>query len=197
MSDNSRKFPQEFDNPIDNIIIDVGTKFFPFLKKMNFTANHLTTMSLILGLLSVFALYKKSFIVSSLLYFGSYCYDVLDGNYARKYKMVSQFGDYYDHIKDLIVNLLLFVVFIKYNTVKPKYLYILCIITIILFITMNLHLGCQEIYVSKNSPNNKSLYLNFLTKLCNENIIKNTHLLRYFGCGTFATWISIIILFNN
>ena len=37
----------------------------------------------------------------SMFYLDSF--DVLDGNYARNYKMVTQFGDYFDHIKDLIV----------------------------------------------------------------------------------------------
>ena len=68
-------------------------------------------------------------------------YDVLDGNYAKKYKMVTKFGDLYDHIKDISVNILLVFVFYKYMTFKhnKRLCLILLIITIILFTTFNIH----------------------------------------------------------
>ena len=46
---------------------------------------------------------NNNYILACIYYFISYFFDVLDGIYAREYNMVSEFGDYYDHIKDIVV----------------------------------------------------------------------------------------------
>ena len=55
-----RKVDREYDNPIDNLIIDVGDKILPYLKSIGHTPNVLTTYSFILGLVSVYFLYKDN-----------------------------------------------------------------------------------------------------------------------------------------
>ena len=65
----NRKFPEQLDNPIDNLIINIGRKFYSLYYKIGTTPNHLTTVSFILGILSVYFFYKQHFIISSLLYF--------------------------------------------------------------------------------------------------------------------------------
>lgn len=199
MADTSRKFPNELDCPIDNFIIKYGSKMFPFYKTLNMNPNHLTTLSLVIGLLCIYAFKQQYFVISSILYFISYCYDVLDGNYARKYNMVTKFGDLYDHIKDISINILLLIIFYKYMTFRHHTkLVIFCLaITILLFITLNIHLGCQEIYVSNNNKKNISGFLSISKILCTKNIYNNLHILKYFGSGVFIIWISFLILVNN
>ena len=104
----SRKIPEKLDDNIDNIIIKYGRTLYPTFRKLNFTANDITTLSLISGFISVYFLYKKRYILSSIMYFVSYIFDCLDGNYARTYKLVSKFGDYYDHMKDLIIGIMIY-----------------------------------------------------------------------------------------
>ena len=160
------------------------------------TPNHLTTLSLIFGLLCIYSFHHQYFIISAILYFISYCYDVLDGNYARKYQMVTKFGDLYDHVKDISVNLLLLYIFYKHMTYKnntPLLVVTICI-TVILLITLNINLGCQEVYVSKKDKKNKSAFLSFTARLCHKNIYNNLHIFRYFGCGTFIMWICIALV---
>ena len=53
-----RKIPAEYDNPIDNIILDNVEKLNPIFKEFNFTPNMITTLSLIVGLIALY-LYKK------------------------------------------------------------------------------------------------------------------------------------------
>lgn len=200
MTDNSKKVPDKLNCFIDNEILYYGTKTYPIYRKFNMTPNDLTTISLLLGLMSIYFFYNKFFILSSLFYFLSYVYDVLDGNYARKYKMVSKFGDLYDHFKDITVNLLLLYVFYNNMTFKnhTNLMIFSFIITFILFITLNLHLGCQEIYLKKHKNNkNNSDFLKFTTLLCNDKVYENMHILRYFGTGTFIVWISFLILLNK
>lgn len=201
MNDSSRKFPENLENPFDNFILLYGTKLFPLFKSLKFTPNILTTFSLIFGLLSCYSLYAQNFTASCLLFFLSYTFDCLDGNFARKYNMTSRFGDYYDHIKDVIVLLILGIVYFKYShfkRLKSEHKFLIYFVTIFLLISICLHLGCQEIYVKKHSKNSiNSESLNILTNICSKKIYENMDILRYFGCGTFNLWILFLIIINE
>jgi phosphatidylglycerophosphate synthase len=189
-----KKIPDTLENPIDVVIINIGRKMFPFFRKLGFTANGLTTISLILGLGCCYSFYNKFYKFSALLYFVSYIFDVLDGNYARTYQIVSKFGDYYDHYKDLLVNILLLGTVITYHTYSSRSLIIVLGVTLILFMTLYLHLGCQEIYVTQKNKMQNSEYLSRIT--IPKSWVSYMSILRYGGCGTFALWVSII-LWNN
>jgi len=192
-----RKLPENLENPIDNYIINYGKFLYPIYKKLGFNPNTLTSISLILSLISSYSFYKGNYIISSIMFFISYCYDTFDGNYARTYNMVTQFGDYYDHIKDLICGILFLIVFYKYNKLNTPILVISLLLLLIFLILSCLHLGFQEIYVSKNNSKNNSKYLSFLKKVSNYPIIyNNIQLLKYFGMGSFNLLVSIIILLN-
>lgn len=196
MSD--RKLPRNLDNPIDNIIINYGRKLYPTYKKLNFTPNTLTTISFILSLISSFLFIKKYYLLSSICYIISYSYDAFDGNYARTYNMVTEFGDYYDHIKDLICGIIFLIIFIKYNKLSKITKHLSYFISFILLLLGCINLGIQEIYVSKHNSKNKSNYLSFLTKFTNNKfILKNKNILKYFGIGTFNVFVSLVILLNS
>lgn len=197
-SDKSVKLPFKLNCPIDNIIIYVGSKFYFIYKCLHFTPNTLTTISLILGLLACFYFYKQYFIVAGILYFVSYCYDVLDGNYARKYNMVSNFGDIYDHFKDVFVNIVLFFVFIKYSKLRNKVnlLIFLFLVTAILFMFIIVNLGCKEVYASKNRKDTSN-FLSFSRKFCSKKMYNNLKYVRFLGTGLFSLWITFLIILNK
>lgn len=44
------------------------------------------------------------------LYVLSYVFDCIDGQYARLYGMTTDFGDMYDHISDVVVTVLVYIV---------------------------------------------------------------------------------------
>ena len=100
-----RKLPPEMEHPIDNLNINIGASLSPYFKNLNFTPNTLTTISLITGLLSVYYYTQQNYIYSAILFYISYMFDCWDGYYARRYQMISKFGDKYDHIKDVVVGL--------------------------------------------------------------------------------------------
>ena len=111
-----RKIIKEFENPIDNIIIDIVEKITPFLYRTGHTPNIITTYSFIFGLLSVHYLNKNDITKFVLFYMISYFFDCIDGFMARKYNMTTKFGDLYDHITDTIVFVLILgVVYSKYK----------------------------------------------------------------------------------
>jgi phosphatidylglycerophosphate synthase len=173
-----RKVPENLENPIDNMIYKDMENVGKFFKENNFTPNMLTTISAFFGLLSIYAICKNKFIVAGILYFISYYFDCLDGYYARKYNMVTKFGDYYDHVKDIVVFMGLIFVLIY------KKLHIGLLFIIPFFFLMLVHFGCQEVYYEHNESDT----LDFTRYLCPtddkkelEKIMKYT---RYFGCGT-------------
>ena len=185
-----RKIDSDYENPIDNVLIDSGLKTLPFFKSIGFTPNLITTLSLIFGLISVFYLHKDNNLLFGVFYLISYFFDCIDGMMARKYKMVSKFGDYYDHAKDIVIFILLMYYLLKrYKFTKNVMLYS---ILILFYLLSFVHLDCQEkIYAKKD----ESSTLSFLNGLCNkENAKKTIKLTKYFGLGT-ATLVFIITPF--
>ena len=114
----------------------------------------------------------------------------MDGYYARKYKMTSKFGDYYDHIKDASVSIaLLCVVYYRYRKCSIQHIgVVLGVLGIFLLLTC-MHLGCQE----KVYNTGESESLSFTKMLCmSEEHIGWT---RYFGTGTFTLIFIMMIVY--
>jgi len=189
-----RKITPEQENPIDNINIDICNFLCPFFNTMGFTPNGITTLSLLFGILSIFLLYKGYIISFGITYYISYFFDCMDGYYARKYSMVSRGGDLYDHIKDIVVYLLLIIVFWYKNRSQPiKNKLLTIIVFILLFLLMSAHLGCQE----KITDNDQSKSLNFTKKLCPGDPDTNIKITKFFGCGTFILLTIFIIVYTS
>ena len=184
-SNSGRKIIREYESPIDNIYIDIGEKLNPIFKSLKLTPNTLTTFSLLFGILSAYNLKIGNNIISTIFFIMSYIFDCFDGNYARKYKMYSKFGDLYDHVTDFTKFILLF--YIMY-TLKPNKLKLYIPIIVILSIIIAVHMGCQQQYFD----NKQNEFLDNFKILCpNKNWIKYT---RYCGSGNIILYISYVIL---
>lgn len=179
-----RKLPRELENPVDDILITIADNTDGIYRKLNMTANHLTTISLILGILAAYYLYIGKNAVACLMFVLAYYYDCMDGNYARKYNQTSQFGDYYDHISDAVKALLTLFVMYKVNSEKFVYCFV---ILVLLQVFMLIHFGCQE-RISKTEHN---YVLSELKGMCpDEGWIRYT---KWFGSGTIMLIWAIII----
>ena len=189
-----RKIKSKYENDIDNILIDLSEYLSPYFKNLNMTANDITTLSLIFGLISIYCLYYDYYNHSALFYFISYFFDVMDGYYARKYKITSKFGDFYDHIKDICVGILLYgLLLCKVNKYNNDYLIYYIITIVIFFILMNCMLACQENIYNKNEKNEN--FLDFHRYLCKNNPKQKIQYFKYVGCGTFNLIISCLIIY--
>lgn len=184
-----RKIPREYENPIDDVLLDWCENMAPYFYKHNMTPNHITTISLILGLISVYFLYYDYVKLFMITYLLSYYFDCLDGHVARKYDQVTEFGDKYDHFKDVFVStLVILVAYIKYKnlvyTHNTQVVGILSVLAVFLILTF-VHLGCQQKIYSESGNE----IIDNCRMLCPEkNIITWT---KYFGSGT---WNVIFIL---
>ena len=120
-------------------------------------------------------------------------FDCMDGHYARKYKLVSKFGDYYDHIKDILVVVgLIIVLIIRYKV--PRQVWIIFVTILLIFTAlMTAQLGCQE----KLYPHDESPMLKQSKLLCLGNAKKNIQYTKWFGCGTWTIMLILSVLYLN
>jgi hypothetical protein len=183
---NGRKISRKYENPLDNILIDLANYITPLLYNNKITPNMITTLSLILGILSSIFLYKDKCKLAALFTLLAYFFDCVDGHLARKYNMVTIFGDYYDHFSDIFKFSLILVIFYIKN--KKKFFKIIIPITI-MFLLMIIHFGCQEIIYDVGNAPTLSLTEPFCPK---ESYITIT---KYFGCGTFIS-VFIYLIYN-
>lgn len=187
------KLPLELEDPVDNVFYDFSNRIDRFFYNSNFTANDITTLSLITGLFSVYQFTKSHFASAGILYMVSYFFDCMDGNYARKYKQTSNFGHYYDNIKDFVVLLLAAFFVLKYHFAhNSSNIYTYIILLIMIIIISDVHYHCQEVYNNKTSYSTK-LRCPVTNKDKARTILQYT---RYFGTGVRALIISLFIGFT-
>lgn len=139
-------YEKEIDDVIDRgFFRPIAEKILPFFKKINFTASNITTISVIFSLLSLILYHCHHFLFSALFYLTYYILDCADGQFARKYKMTSYFGEVYDWNKDHIITLCFLLYFI-FNLDFLSALIILLLTPI-----MTLHISILESVKSYNN----------------------------------------------
>ena len=181
-----RKIEKEYENPIDDIVLDFVDDTEKYFKEMDMTPNHITTLSLLTGCIAAYFFYKGDKLFTIFMLAISYYFDCMDGHYARKYKMETEFGDYYDHFSDIAKFSL--VGYIMYIQNKDKFYTILPVMIILLMLTL-LHLGCQEKIYSTDVD---QPLLGKLKNIClNKKWINTT---KYFGCGTQMLIFMLLII---
>jgi len=192
MKNNSKKIPPHLDGYLDNYILNIVKYINPYFKTLNFTPNNITTLSLISGVMSILFLYKNDHYFSVLALLVSYFFDCQDGNYARQYNMVTKNGDIYDHVKDLIVFLvLIYVLLNKIDDPLIKYSYIFIIILFLIFLSH--YSSCTEKYMNKEE---RSFTLGIIAK-CDGSPEEKLKTLRHFCAANFIVLICILIILNH
>jgi len=189
-----RKIPSEYENPIDNVLLDITERVQKYFYENNFTPNHITSLSIICCMFSVILILKDYYILGGILFFISYFFDCVDGSIARTYNMTSRFGDYYDHFGDLFkFIMILTVLFLKNKDKFIKMSPLFGILAIFLFA----QLGCQEIYFNNSKYGFPVDTLHILTYMCpanKENINDVIKYTRFLGCGTFNLFLTLFIM---
>ena len=182
---NGKKLLSEHQDIIDFQLDKLVIILNPIFKSINFTPNHITTLSLIFGLITLYLLWKKYFVLAGTSYFISYFFDCQDGNYARTYKMYSDFGSLYDHISDavIIIGLILIYIFKDYNN---KFKYGLLIVGLIIgYLCWKYYLKQEEYYKAKEE--NKEDHIDMYSM----------RYLKFFGPGSVALMITLVIMFSG
>lgn len=191
-----KKLPNKYENIFDIFIYKIVKKLVPYFRKWNFTPNQITTIGNIFGFMGIYKLYKGKYIESAIFYFIRYIFDCLDGYYARKYNEITIFGDWYDHISDILIFLIyLILLFLKNKKLFFKFSILLIIILYLMFI----HFYYQELYYNNDD---ESPTLDYIKKLVPKNLIpKNKQdlenkllMTKYFGNGIMILLIILVLI---
>jgi phosphatidylglycerophosphate synthase len=197
-----RKLPDKYENPFDIIIYKIVIKIEPYFREFNFSPNQITTIGNIFGIIGIYKLYHGKYIESAFFYLIRYIFDCLDGYYARKYDEVTIFGDWYDHISDILILIVYFILLYKKN--NKIFIKILVIFVIMLYL-MLLHFYYQEIYYKNENESPtintiKKLIPTFLLPKDDIDLSFKLYKTKYFGNGTLVLIIMLILVyyaFNN
>jgi phosphatidylglycerophosphate synthase len=197
MSSDGRKVEYHLQNPIDALFVKIAKKLDPFFVSVGMTPNRLTTISGIFGFMAAYYIYKKKYIIGAILYTISYMFDCFDEYYARAHDMVTKLGDYYDHIKDWTVMILIFYLLYKDNSISKSLKVGGLVFYVIIFISTLFYIGCEENYYHLTNSTNKSETLSITTKLCSkhmDSIVDKLKIRRYHGLGTLTLYIVVILI---
>lgn len=195
-----RKIPPELENPLDDKFHTVAEFLAPYFNKLNFTANTLTTISLITGVYSIYLYTQEKYVLSATYFMISYMFDCFDGFYARKYNMVTNFGDFYDHVKDWVVwILIMYFVYQKYSGFSGPKKYLPY--TVIVFLLLSfVHVACQET-VREDQNGDGNMILGSTKWACpsktKEGAAEAMGFFKWFGTGTLNLYVALLILFSG
>jgi phosphatidylglycerophosphate synthase len=201
-----RKIPPEYENPIDNILLDLCDDSVKLCTYYNITPNIITVFRIILG---VFTIYYFNFscdiffpMIGTALF---YWLDCLDGHLARKTNQVTIIGDYLDHYADITFYLaLLSSMFIKEYSNKTIIIIVIIFVTYMSFIHLGLQQKNYKIIKNKIRHENKTLKekrMIILDEIDDELLDSLNHIhnleadniswTKYFGTGTVYTLLAV------
>ncbi len=147
---------------LDDQISELTQILNPYFYNLGFTPNMLTGLSFLFIILSLLMFYKDYRFLAAVFYLLNYYFDCADGNLARRYNMVSKFGDFLDHFTDAVGTLLLIIVLYLKN--KKTIVKLIPLAIILSLIILN-DLGCAQIEKQKKNEY-KSKTLSFTRHFC-------------------------------
>ena len=178
------------ENPIDNIFYEIANIINPYLYKLNFTPNMITFCGLIFSIISHYYLYNYNILYAFIFIILAQFCDCIDGQYARKYNMVSEFGDLLDHGTDMFkYSVLCFILYYRYNLSK-----LLIIIFIIIGIINLLFNVCLFKFENKESNNKTIIDYKRFCIIPNNYLSKFVNTAKYI-CNTTTLIIIYVLLF--
>lgn len=186
------KIAAELENPIDNLLLRVCEAVEPSLRAVGATPNMITGLSALAGAGSVWTLWHRRPADFAGLYSLAYFFDVLDGDMARRYGMVSRLGDVLDHANDALrcAGVLLVVV------VRRRMAAWAWLVMAVTLVMQGSHLGCQQkAYALTRPAEHPAETLDALIPLCPA---RDGHvgmkLTRWFGVGTWQAVFMLLVL---
>lgn len=158
------KVGEENESHFNNFIYSIVKRLVPVLYDYGLNPNNVTTLSLIFCVLSYTNLKLKN--PTCILYYSIYMIlDYSDGYMARMYNMMSEFGDLYDHTRDIIFHV--FILSVIYPNRKLTSMFVLGVI-----LSLN-SFGCQEIIYEANCNKTNNNSIGWLKSFCSNNLFLN------------------------
>lgn len=183
-----RKLPDKYEEPISVVIyklIELTSNI--ITNKIH--PNIITSSNILLRIYIIYNLKNKIYKYIPIYLIISCFLDYLDGYIARKYNMITQLGDYLDHVGDTIF--MLYIYYILIINLNDKYKNSILVILFIFTISCLFNIGCQEKYYQLN----ESQTLNILKNFCFSKKILNIS--KYFGMFSLHFFWGYILYNHN
>ena len=191
-SKDMHKLPTEKEGPIDIVFLTLTEWVTPLFHATGHTPNIITTYSLLMGLGAAYYLWKGYVGIFTALFLVSYLLDCVDGYMARRYNQETVFGDYYDHVSDIMKFLVTVYVFtLKYEW--KLLLPVLLCIGVLLSISC-VYLGCSQKY-SKGAAMHKTETIDILMSFCSAE--DTIHWVKYCSSGTLMVAVVVWAIYLN
>jgi phosphatidylglycerophosphate synthase len=185
MSCSPIKIGEYNESKFNNFVYSIVKRLVPILYNIGFNPNNITTLSLIFCVLSYNNLKVKNPVC--IVYYVIYMVlDYSDGYMARLYNMQSEFGDFYDHARDILFHIL--ILSLIYPSKKLSGMFVLGVI-----LSLN-SFGCQEIIYEANCNNKSNSSIGWLKAFCSNNPLLNKFN-EYIGSGSVYFFTIIIMWF--
>ena len=180
------KVGEENESEFNKIIYSIVKRIVPVLYDAGFNANNVTTLSLIFCVLTYTNLRLKNKLCI-LYYFIYVVLDYADGYMARMYNTTSEFGDIYDHSRDVIFHI--FILNVIYQNKK-------LVIAFVLGFILSLNaFACQEIIHEANCNEANNSTIAWLKPFCTNNKLLD-EFNKYIGSGSsFLTTMIIMYVY--
>ena len=188
------KLSDEQECPIDVYLYNFINTHLHIYYRLGMTPNMVTTLSILFGFIAAYQIMHNQFVYAAISLIISYYLDCVDGKLARKYDMITKFGDLYDHFGDFLK--ILIIMYSLFKTSKNLTITkVICFnIILLLGILQCVHMGYQECVYNKSC---ESPFLNIIGKVVaiDKNPKNTIQYTKYFGCGMWYLCFALLIIF--
>ena len=140
---NGEKVPREIENPLTvNLILKPSNAFVDIYHRVHLVPNDITTLGTMLVLVAIYLVIKEKYAWAALCYVAFYVTDCMDGMKARKFDQSTRFGDLYDHTRDSLGSIGMFIAIMIKCPMNRYWL----IGLVALFFSTCVHAGLAEQY---------------------------------------------------
>lgn len=182
------KLPDISECPVDYCLLKFIDTHLHWYYKLGLTPNMVTTLSIVMGCAAAYAVQQQQYNWGAGLFGLAYYLDCVDGKLARRYNMVTTFGDYYDHFGDMFkFSLMLYVLYKNQsrplNSMQQYFKYGVWLLTALLLV----HIGYSETLY----PGNESVTLapfKYLVQMDPEPH-QTIQFTKHFGNGTLILFV--------
>jgi phosphatidylglycerophosphate synthase len=194
----SKSLPSQ-ENPLELLLYSFAEVISPFFRSLNFTANGLTTIANLGAALALYAAYRGQMIIFVAGMTIKYLFDCADGYYARRYNMVSEWGDLYDHLSDLSFSVLLVLLLLRYYQFQkwahPYRGYFVAVFLALLLATW-IHASCQEVLYAKRTGKPTSATMSIFRDTSPKEPERLIHVTKWVGSPVVTViFVTLIVVF--
>jgi len=182
-----KRVPGKVVDAVDAFIVGrICRPIAPFFRATGHTANTITAYGVMFSLAFIWYLWKDDMMRFSFYFWIAYVLDCLDGYYARRYDMVSKFGDIFEHVRDVASIASMFAI-CTFKYVVSQHVMIIVLATSLI---TGIHVGCsQKAFLDRDYDES----LDVLKTLCFAESFRE--LFSLYGIGMYMVTLHLVILY--